>query len=103
MAATQLIDLLENQGLLDPEVILELRRQVEQSKTRITTEAIAKLLVDNNQLTRFQATKLVSQLKEESSESSSDAKAFSNPLSGPTKEPSTRGDEMDLIPEELAG
>jgi outer membrane protein assembly factor BamB/TolA-binding protein len=103
MAATQLIDLLENQGLLDPEVISELRRQVEQSKTRITTEAIAKLLVDNNQLTRFQATKLISQLKEESPESSSPAKAFSNPISGPTKDPNARGDEMDLIPDELVG
>ncbi len=64
MAASQFIALLESRGLLDPEIIVELYRQVEQSKVRVTPEAIAKLLVDNGQLTRFQATKLVTELNE---------------------------------------
>ena len=64
MAASRFIALLESRGLLDPEIIVELNRQVEQSKVRVTPEAIAKLLVDNGQLTRFQATKLVTELNE---------------------------------------
>ena len=64
MAASQFIALLESRGLLDPEIINELHRQVEQSKGRVTPEAIAKLLVENGQLTRFQATKLVTELNE---------------------------------------
>ena len=64
MAASQFIALLESRGLLDPEIIVELNRQVEQSKVRLTPEAIAKLLVENGQLTRFQATKLVTELNE---------------------------------------
>ena len=47
MAASQFITLLESRGLLDPEIIVELNRQVEQSKGRVTPEAIAKLLVEN--------------------------------------------------------
>ena len=64
MAASQFIALLESRGLLDPEIVVELHRQVEQSKVRVTPEAIAKLLVENGQLTRFQATKLVTELNE---------------------------------------
>ena len=64
MAASQFIALLESRGLLDPEIIVELNRQVEQSKGRVNPEAIAKLLVENGQLTRFQATKLVTELNE---------------------------------------
>ncbi len=64
MAASQFIALLESRGLLDPEIIVELHRQVDQSKGRVTPEAIAKLLVENGQLTRFQATKLVTELNE---------------------------------------
>jgi outer membrane protein assembly factor BamB len=64
MAASQFIALLQSRGLLDPEIVAELHRQVEQTKGRITPEAIAKLLVENGQLTRFQATKLVTELNE---------------------------------------
>ncbi len=66
MSAGQFISLLEEQGLLDPEVISELRRSVAESKSRITSESLSKLLVENGQLTRFQATRLISQLKESS-------------------------------------
>ncbi len=63
MLAYKFIDLLEAEKLLDPEMIEELRRQVSQSGNRLPVETLAKLLVDNEQLTKFQATRLVSQLK----------------------------------------
>lgn len=64
--AKQFIDLLESQQLLSPDVLDELRRQVAESKTRLTAELLAKLLVDNGHLTKFQATKLITELKDAS-------------------------------------
>ncbi len=63
MLANELIDRLERLGLLDQEIIEALREQLEQGGTRVTPEAVAKLLVDNGQLTRFQATKLIGELR----------------------------------------
>ncbi len=63
MLANELIDRIERLGLLDQEIIEALREQLEQSGTRITPEAVAKLLVDNGQLTHFQATKLIGELR----------------------------------------
>ena len=63
--AKQFIDLLESQGLIDKEVIAELRRQLAESKGRVTPEAVAKVLVENGQLTRFQATKLIASLRDD--------------------------------------
>lgn len=63
MLANELIDRLERLGLLDQEIIEALREQLEQGGTRVTPEAIAKLLVDNGQLTHFQATKLIGELR----------------------------------------
>jgi len=68
--AKQFIDLMERQQLLSPDVLDELRRQVAESKTRLSSELIAKLLVDNGHLTKFQATKLIAELKEASDASS---------------------------------
>lgn len=63
MLAKELIDRLERLGLLDQEIIEALREQLEQGGTRVTPEAVAKLLVDNGQLTHFQATKLIGELR----------------------------------------
>ncbi len=63
MLARELIDRIERRGLLDPEVIEALRDQLQESRARVTPEALAKLLVDNGQLTRFQATKLIGELR----------------------------------------
>ncbi len=63
MLARELIDRIERRGLLDPEVIEALREQLSESRARVTPEALAKLLVDNGQLTRFQATKLIGELR----------------------------------------
>ncbi|MGI9469909.1 MAG: PQQ-binding-like beta-propeller repeat protein [Rubripirellula sp.] len=79
MLANELIDRLERLGLLDQEIIEALREQLEQGGTRVTPEAVAKLLVDNGQLTHFQATKLIGELR-----------------SGEYEEASTSAEESDL-------
>jgi outer membrane protein assembly factor BamB len=92
MSASQFIQMLESKGLLDPESIKELQRMIEQSKVRVTPEALARILVENGQLTRFQATKLVTELKEQADPS----------LGGKTnsgKQPShASGSVEDLLP-----
>ena len=61
MMVEQFIDRLEQQGLLDKEILDDLRRRVAKVKgKKVTPEAIAKFLVDKGHLTRFQATRLVS-------------------------------------------
>ncbi len=62
MSARDFLDYLASQGLLDKTVLDDLRRQVKDSKSPVTAESIAKLLVNNGHLTKFQATKLVSQV-----------------------------------------
>ncbi len=63
MLANELIDQLERRGLLDQEIIEALREQLAQGGASVTPEAVAKLLVDNGQLTRFQATKLIGEIR----------------------------------------
>lgn len=63
MLVRELINRLEASGLLDHEIIEALRQQLEESGARVTPEAVAKLLVDNGHLTRFQATKLIGDLR----------------------------------------
>ena len=100
MSAQQFINMLESKGLLDPEIIQELHNQVEQSKVRVTPEAIARLLVDNGQLTRFQATKLITELNEmigaAGTDPSSAALRGGRPVEIP---PPKKGDSVeDLLP-----
>ena len=80
MLANELIDRLERLGLLDQEIIEALREQLEQSGTRITPEAVAKLLVDNGQLTHFQATKLIGELRSGEYDESPTAKSEDSDL-----------------------
>jgi len=63
MLANDLLDLLERRGLLDQEIIDALREQLAQSGARLTPEKLAHLLVENGQLTRFQATKLIGEVR----------------------------------------
>lgn len=63
MLANDLLNLLERRGLLDQEIIEALREQLAQSGARVTPEKFAQLLVDNGQLTRFQATKLIGEVR----------------------------------------
>jgi hypothetical protein len=62
MSAAKILELAEEQGLLEPQVIATLRKQV-QAKPTITAELIAKTLVDKGLLTAFQAKKLVAAAK----------------------------------------
>ena len=86
MLANQFIDRLERLGLLDQEIIAALRQQLAEGGSRVTPEAVAKLLVDNGQLTHFQATKLIGELR-----------------SGEYVEPADEsGDDLHLAVEEAA-
>lgn len=88
MQAKQFIEQLAAQQLLSPSIIDELRRQVAEVKSRLTPEMIAKLLVDNGHLTKFQATKLIADFK-------GDAERETPP---PTR--NEMGTELDLLPVE---
>lgn len=88
MQAKQFIEQLASQQLLAPSIIDELRRQVAEVKSRLTPEMIAKLLVDNGHLTKFQATKLIADFKSESEQDS------------PSTQRADKGNELDLLPEE---
>lgn len=65
MLAKEFVDRLERLGLLDQEIIEALRQQLAEGGSRITPEAVAKLLVDNGQLTHFQASKQIGELRSE--------------------------------------
>ncbi len=92
--ATQFIDLLERKQLLAPEIVEELRRQVEEAKTRLTPELLAKLLVDNGHLTKFQATKLIAEAKEQSDPSSQ-----ADVPGGPVASTPSQDDELGFAPD----
>ena len=102
MRALQFINLLESKNLLDPEIIAELRRQVEESKSRLTPENLAEFLVRNGQLTRFQATRLITELNERLGPVTNDPTAA---LRGgkPVEEPVDSHDSIDdLLPPDEA-
>ena len=86
MQSKQFIEQLAAQQLLSPSIIDELRRQVAEVKSRLTPEMIAKLLVDNGHLTKFQATKLIADFKGESERET------------PTSSRNDGGTELDLLP-----
>jgi len=98
MSASQFIQMLESKGLLDPESILELQKMVEQSKVRVTPEALARILVENGQLTRFQATKLVTELKEQQQAMAAGKGSPGTTVTGGKKAPSDSVE--DLLPAE---
>ncbi|TWU08002.1 outer membrane protein assembly factor BamB family protein [Stieleria varia] len=109
MLANELIDQLERRGLLDQEIIEALREQLDQGGARVTPEAVAKLLVDNGQLTRFQATKLIGELR--SGEYAGDAEVVEvtavddlgiadDSLDGEVVEVMVDDDAMDAVPVE---
>ncbi|MDF1845178.1 MAG: serine/threonine protein kinase, partial [Rubripirellula sp.] len=93
MLANELINRLERLGLLDQEIIEALREQLDQGGARVTPEAVAKLLVDNGQLTHFQATKLIGELRSgeyDENESSGDGSDLNAGL-----------EDLDLVPEDV--
>ncbi|MEE2934883.1 MAG: PQQ-binding-like beta-propeller repeat protein [Planctomycetota bacterium] len=93
MLANELINRLERLGLLDQEIIEALREQLDQGGARVTPEAVAKLLVDNGQLTHFQATKLIGELRSGEYEE--------NLSSGDGSDLNAGLDDLDLVPEDV--
>jgi hypothetical protein len=59
MTADELINVLEQQGLLPPDAIVTLRQFVERSLKIVTPESLAKLLIDKRWLSPAQAKKLL--------------------------------------------
>lgn len=76
--AKQFIELLVSQQLLAPDIVDELNRQVSESKTKLSAELLAKLLVDNGHLTKFQATKLIAEVRDNPNESSTEGDSGSD-------------------------
>jgi len=94
MSASRFIDLLEENQLLEPSVIADLRKKTAQRQGRVTSESIARALVEKGLLTRFQATKLIDQAAsvEEPPKSSDDEHLGLAP-----------DDSTELSPQEVAG
>ncbi|TWU65089.1 PQQ-binding-like beta-propeller repeat protein [Crateriforma conspicua] len=103
MLAKELIDRLERLALLDQEIIEALREQLQQSGSRVTPEAVAKLLVDNGQLTRFQATKLIGELRsgeyQDEQEDAPESEAQVDELTFADSEESVEAEEEEPIAE----
>ena len=98
MSATKLLQLLEKSGMLDKPLLAELRKQIADTRTKVTAESIAKALVDKGHLTRFQATRLVGEATAEKEDS---------PPPPPPKPPAetprpSEDDELGLAPDDAA-
>ena len=111
MLAKDLIDRLEQLELLDRDIIEALRDQLQQSGARVTPEQVAKLLVDNGQLTTYQATKLIGDLRAHQYEEPVAAEAVDDNLiagmdddpfddSAPVAEAIVEGDVVEAVPVE---
>ena len=95
MQSNQFLDHLAEKGLLDEEVLSQLRTEV--GDADVTPEAITKLLVDNGHLTQFQATKLVGDLKDRMRSAKSKSAAKPSGKTQNAKQPP--GDpDLDLAP-----
>ena len=65
MSAQQLLDRIEQQGLLDDKIVSKLRKQVA-AKNNVSPKSVIKTLVDKGMLTSFQAKKLLAEVEEAS-------------------------------------
>ena len=106
MLAQQFVDKLENSGLLHPDIISELRRQLADSKGRVTVEQLAKLLVDNGHLTKFQATKLIAEFRESTPDPVTTRNVATAPTppkpASPPSPASPPNNDLDLAPLDTA-
>lgn len=93
MSASKLLQLLEQSGMLEKSLLLDLRKQVAESKYKVSAESIAKLLVDKGHLTKFQATRFVGQATEDQEEP---AAPPAKPAPKPAPRPAKRDEEDDL-------
>lgn len=103
MSAHAFLDQLESQHLLDDAIIADLRRQVDGSTRAVNAETIAKLLVDNGHLTKFQATKLVSELGADGAESGKSKRRRKGNNKPPPPPPPQQEEELGLLEEDEDG
>ena len=61
MTAIRFLQLAEEQGLLDEKVVAQLRKQIQESTKPVSPDQVAKLLVDKQRLTSFQAKQVARQ------------------------------------------
>ena len=59
MSVENFLDRVEETGLVNPQLLVELRKRAGESSRRLRPEMLAKLLVDRGELTAAQARKLV--------------------------------------------
>jgi outer membrane protein assembly factor BamB len=97
MLANELIDRLERLGLLDQEIIEALRQQLAAGGARVTPEAVAKLLVDNGQLTHFQASKLIGELRSGEYTQDSNGEALMDDLGFAEDDPGDAVEAVDVV------
>ncbi len=68
MAANRFIEILEAKHFMPPEGLVELRRRVAESRANLPAELLARILVDNGHLTKFQASSIIKELHAASAE-----------------------------------
>ena len=108
MSAEQFLEQVERMGLLDDAVVAQMRKQITSSSFRVTAEAVAEMLVKNGYLTRFQASKLLTQADTGAKqESPKQRKRPEKPAAAPDtvvegvpapKRPQSGGDDIGLAP-----
>jgi hypothetical protein len=89
ISAEEFIDILEKKDLLDPELVDDLRRRVEQSMAPVSAALLAKRLVDKGHLSRKLAQRLLDRAESEGDEMA--------PLEEPAEEVQDVGD-LGLAP-----
>jgi len=108
MSAEQFLEQVESMGLLDDAVVAQMRKQITSSSFRVTAEAVAEMLVKNGYLTKFQASKLLTQTDAGAKEKSpKQRKRPEKPAASPDtvvegvpapKPPQSGGDDIGLAP-----
>ena len=99
MTVEQFLDTLEGKGLLSPDLMGKVRRQVDQSSKKITAESLARLLVKKRHLTKFQADHLLEETAPDTPvPSDSGLPPLETELSDQDEAPSPGGDDIKLAP-----
>src|SRR5262245_31936371 len=88
ISARKFLDRLAERGLLEDQVVQQVRTHIEQSLFEVPADAVAKMLVDKGHLTSFQANKLVAEVTAEvEAEESAPAPKKAAPASSGPKAP----------------
>ena len=108
MSAELFLDRVARTGLLDDSLLAKVRKQIASSKSKITAEAVAKMLVKSGHLTKSQATKMLGEIAETRGPGGNRAVTRADePPETIVDSPAGRNDELGMAPlddeeEELA-